>query len=238
MSSIYQLKYAVMPVSKFNKLDVTCSTSFNIVSKCYVVSEQHLMDGSSIVLYDVVFPFQDFEDQDFSKRIEPVYNSHSKCINSTVVSCVFDSFDDALVVADLENKKLLLDDIGLLPFDDNFDKFSAILKKNHQRLEEKYRKVEQEIEFATKDMQVKKSYHFDFDKILENISIYPEDFYIRIVDSLSSEERNYLREMVSNKSCKNCLNDLCNGEKNSNDACVLWDNKTLIGKQLIKSNIQ
>lgn len=70
-------------------------------------------------------------------------------------------------------------------------------------------------------------------KIIDN----PRNFYIKIANSLTIEEREYLKETIENKSCFNCSNGTCKVEtfdKTSNEVCVAWDNKELIGKQKIK----
>lgn len=71
-------------------------------------------------------------------------------------------------------------------------------------------------------------------EILEN----PREFFIKVVDILSIEEREYIKSLIENKNCSNCSNATCrveNSDKLCNDACVAWDNKELIGRSRILS---
>lgn len=79
-------------------------------------------------------------------------------------------------------------------------------------------------------------------KILEN----PKEFYIKIEDELSPQERNYLRALVENRGCFNCVNGCCRIEhyekvgldengKPQGYGCYGWDNYELVGRQKVLS---
>lgn len=70
------------------------------------------------------------------------------------------------------------------------------------------------------------------DKVIENT----REFYTKISDELSIEEREYLKSIIQNKTCGNCSNMSCRvetHEKISSNACIAWENRELIGKQKI-----
>lgn len=74
------------------------------------------------------------------------------------------------------------------------------------------------------------------EKIIDKILNNPRDFYIKISQEISIEEREYIKTLIENKSCINCSNGTCRveaNEKTYNDICVAWDNKELIGRQKI-----
>ena len=74
------------------------------------------------------------------------------------------------------------------------------------------------------------------DEVIEKVLENPRDFFIKVANTLSIEERDYLKLLIENKSCANCSNGICKVEtieKSCNDICVAWDNKELIGKQKI-----
>lgn len=76
------------------------------------------------------------------------------------------------------------------------------------------------------------------DQIIEKVLDNPKDFFIKISNSLSIEEREYLKLLIKNKSCNNCSNESCRVEsieKTCDDACVSWENKELIGRQKVLS---
>lgn len=69
-------------------------------------------------------------------------------------------------------------------------------------------------------------------KVIDN----PRDFYIKICNELTIEEREYLKSLIECKTCSNCSNMSCRVEtceKSSSDACIGWDNNELIGKQKV-----
>ena len=142
----YPIKYAVMPLTK--RSDFGIEIYVNIVSKCYVISERkvYLEDGTYKYEYEVVFPFL-IENEDILERNIPKFNIFSgSCINSTLVYQLFNNFEEASVIANQENKKILNNKIGTEPYDDSFSKRIEKIKENHQKILSKYKIIEKEIE--------------------------------------------------------------------------------------------
>ncbi len=80
---------------------------------------------------------------------------------------------------------------------------------------------------------IEKKYTANLDDPLEK----KIEFYINLVNNLPIEKREIFRNLVKNKSCLNCTNGTCrveSYEKSANDVCVGWDNKRLIGQQIIE----
>ncbi len=78
----------------------------------------------------------------------------------------------------------------------------------------------------------------------DKINNCPKDFYAKIINVLTSQEREYLRELIDNKSCSNCSNQSCRIEQYEKigldefgnpqgSNCLSWNNDELIVKQLI-----
>lgn len=115
----YPIKYAVLQLKVpggwiDNYDDVTIGF---IVSKCYVIEKKvrYFGNGASQESYKVVFPFKNFREfqcslldgkQYYEEASIPIYNSYNGTYqNGEVVSSVFDTFEDALEVAEDENRK-------------------------------------------------------------------------------------------------------------------------------------
>lgn len=71
-----------------------------------------------------------------------------------------------------------------------------------------------------------------------------QNFYYKVEEKLSSEERNYIRQNLENKSCTTCTNSRCtvsNFDKTGLDEygklpganCLGWNNPELIGKSKV-----
>lgn len=85
----------------------------------------------------------------------------------------------------------------------------------------------------TKD---KNNSNLSLDDVIEKVIENPREFFIKIANALSIQEREYLKLLIENKSCINCSNGTCkveSTEKTRDDICVAWDNKELIGRQKI-----
>lgn len=115
----YPVKYAVLEL-KVNgdwKIDYKDKTIGFIVSKCRVVSQtiRYLEDGTSVSSYQVVFPYKNVEEYknrisgnlslDENERI-PNFGSYGNCLNATVVSEIYDTYDEAAEAAEYENSSI------------------------------------------------------------------------------------------------------------------------------------
>lgn len=106
------------------------------------------------------------------------------------------------------------------------------------------------------DNQLKKQYNIEEQAIANNIKIaklddliskimnVPADFYCKIEESLSPEERMFIISRLTNKSCMNCTNGSCNIElsekvgldefgKPQGSDCLGWNNHELVGRSKV-----
>lgn len=104
----YPVKYTAMPIIEqvgwnngLNELERNYDVVCYIVSKCYLLSDltRYKEDGQSVREYEVVFPYQ-LGDYNNWKRTIPLFNLYSgNSINSNRVNFVFDSYEEALKYA-------------------------------------------------------------------------------------------------------------------------------------------
>ena len=87
-------------------------------------------------------------------------------------------------------------------------------------------------------------------KLMKKTHNHSEEFYKKISETLTPEERNYIKKNLKNKSYQTCLNATCRvetidqicldefGKPKGND-CLGWTNDILVGKSkiLILNNI-
>lgn len=256
----YPIKYAVMSIEEqigwypgLNELKREYGVVANIVSKCYVIEErkEFLSNGNFKIEYQVVFPFIPKDIIHYS-RLEPTipeYNFYFQCTNSTLVNQLFNSFTEAQVVADQANKEILGHIIAVLPYNEEFEKNLKVEKEKHQATLDRYKKIEKMIEQKTCDMKITKIYNSSLEDIIQKVVENSSEFYIKLANVLSIEEREYLKQSIENRCCSNCTNGSCrieHGEKVGLDElgspqgsnCLGWNNPELVGRQLIlkKSN--
>ena len=152
---------------------------------------------------------------------------------SFFVNQLFDSFEEALSIANQENESILDYEISLLPSNEKNEKKIEELRKQHKLVINQYKELEQIIENNTIDMEVTKTYR-PLDSLIERVFENSREFYLKIANILSIEEIECLKLLIENKSCLNCTNGTCRvetSEKSASDICVAWDNKELIGRQ-------
>ena len=256
----YPIKYAIMPIYEqtgwapgLHELEREYDVVAYIVSKCYVIKEEkdYLQNGTVRIRYAVVFPLLN-RGKLYSGEFVPVipeYNFHSKCTNSIFVNQLFNCFDEAQVIADQANEKIFHHTIGTLLYSEDFQRNLDEAKKRHQETLDRYKKIEETIEQKTCDMKITKTYNFALEHLIEQIVKNSDEFYANLASMLSPEEREYLKQLIENRSCQNCTNGNCRVEqcekvgvdefgKPQGSSCLGWNNPILIGKQLImkKSN--
>lgn len=84
----------------------------------------------------------------------------------------------------------------------------------------------------------------NLDEIINKIVDSPRDFYVKVCNSLTPEERLFIIKVLENKNCLNCTNTFCRVEykekvgfdENGNQQgskCIGWHNEELIGKSKI-----
>lgn len=250
----YPVKYAILSVKTafssdhgFCESEQDSDTITNIVLKCYVVGErkEYLSDGGFKKKYEVVFPYtrKNSPYLEFEKTV-PEYNFYSQCVNSTFTDKLFNTFDDAQLVAEQANKDLLSYKIGALSLDKNFPEKLNAIKQKYQELSSRYKDFEKKFEQETCNMEITPSYNVSVASLIERVVESPSKFYTELANSLSVEEKEHLKQLIENKSCYNCTNGSCTIEqhekvgldelgKSQGSDCLGWNNKELIGKQLI-----
>ena len=76
----------------------------------------------------------------------------------------------------------------------------------------------------------------ELEKVINQNIKYPNNFYKEVFYSLSLEERDFLKQQFTNKSCFNCINGLCKlpyKEKGDKGCCIDWQNPSELGKKYI-----
>ncbi len=249
----YPIKYAVMPIKEqigwsngLNELEREYGVVANIVSKCYVIGEQkkYSSDGTIEIKYEVVFLYnkQYTSYYDKFKPSIPEFNIWSQCTNSIFVNQLFNSFEEALIVAKQFNDEIVHHKIMFLHFDKDFQSKVEKIKTEHQETLDKYKKIEEEIQQETNNVEITKT--STLEDIIEKIVESPRKFYINLADSLSIEEREYLKKLINNRCCDNCTNGSCRVEtcekigldelgKSQGSNCLSWNNYELIGRQRV-----
>lgn len=113
----YPVKYAVLELKTKGgfEQDYKDMTVGFIASKCYVIGQnvRYYQDGTSKLSYQVVFPYNDIHNYKWrvarnyqfdEKEISPSFGYYGDCMNANIVLNVFDTYDEASVVADSENE--------------------------------------------------------------------------------------------------------------------------------------
>ncbi len=245
----YPIKYAVMPIKEqvgwshgLNELEPEYGVVANIVSKCYVIGERknYFSDGTFEIKYEVVFLYNKRNANYYEefKATIPEFIVASECINSIFVNQVFNSFEEALTAASKSNDEVLHQKLIKVYLDKDFKTKIEAIEKEHQNTLDKYKKIEEMIQQKTSAVVITRTSTLEdiIEKIVEN----PKDFYIKLADSLSIEEREYLKQLIKNRCCENCTNGSCKigldelGQKEGSN-CLGWNNYELIGRQRILS---
>ncbi len=244
----YPIKYAVMPIEEqigwcngLHELEREYGVVANIVSKCYVIGERkkYSSDGTIEIKYEVVFLYNK-QNTSYYNEFEPSipeFNIWSQCTNSVFVNQLFNSFEEALIVANQSNDKIVHHKIMF-----DFQNEAKKIKTEHQETLDKYKKIEETIQQETNNVEITKT--STLEDIIEKIVESPREFYINLAGSLSIEEREYLKKLIKNRCCDNCTNGSCRVEtcekigldeldKSQGSNCLSWNNYELIGRQKV-----
>lgn len=197
----YPIKYAIMKVEEqigwypgLHELEREYGTVFNIVSKCYCVQShtEYLSDGNTKTTHHVVFPYNIYKQE----WTHPEYSLYNHCINATPVDKLFDSFDEALIEANKQNKEILNKQMGVLPYNEKFSENLANLKEQHQEREERYKKFETMIEEETTNLKVSKNQNTTLENLLVKIS--QNNILSKLNDVLTPEEKEFFATLAKN----------------------------------------
>lgn len=153
----YPIKYVATPIIEPVRLNYGLNepeTICYIVSKCYLISKSTIYkeNGTSINQYDVVFPYQLNENNNWERTI-PSFNLYDfKCTNSSTVAHIFNSYEDALNYVDTKNAELCKKSYAYFPSTKNIQ---SKKEKFNNKLQE-YKMLEQQIMSHTTDLDLKK----------------------------------------------------------------------------------
>lgn len=151
----YPIKYSVMPIiDQSEKNDIVCY----IVSKCYVINDikRYEQNGKCSKKYEVVFPYQ-LAGNGIYRREEPSFNYYNdNCTNSNIVDCVFDTYEEAVKIANEKNIRIYEGKISYLSFDELIEKMDSIKKEYSEKLK-KYKLLEQQILLETSNLKINES---------------------------------------------------------------------------------
>ena len=104
----YPIKYALLELKEpggweQNYEDISLCY---IVSICYVINQniRYYADGTTILSYEVVFPYKDihsfkYRNQFNETATKPKFSSYNTCLNSNIVSTLFNTYEEASIAA-------------------------------------------------------------------------------------------------------------------------------------------
>lgn len=160
MKNNYPIKYAVIPMIEqigwshgMHELEREYGTVCYIVSRCYLVEEskKYKADGSVIVKYHVVCPYQYNEFYEWN-RVEPTFNiMHGQCTNDIVVDEVYDSLKDARVSKDEKNQEIFQKLFKYMSYEVYKKRFKEVESKFNNTLAH-YNQLEAMIENNVQDL--------------------------------------------------------------------------------------
>ena len=147
MKNNYPIKYSVIGIyDEINRNTKEPEQITYIASKCYVIEENIIYNenGTKKKTYGVYFPF----------GLSNASFSFVRTVSYEKVDDIYDSFEEAVKVAESKNKEFILDKMAILPFDEHFEtNYEKITKKANMYIE-KYKELEKIIEENTEDMIV------------------------------------------------------------------------------------
>lgn len=217
------IKYALIKIQEWVQEEKRYKKSGYVVSKCYVLYEStECLKNGQEKIYGVVFPYK------YKSQIKPEFDTFGKCTNKTFVKEIFDTYEEAKKRRKEKNDKLFQ------------EKMRIESRKKIQLREKQIEKLEKEIEENTKDLNV--TVEMNHASILERI---PSEIFLKLYSILTPQEKEYLKEQIKSRSCRNCTNGSCrveSYEKNNLDEmenpagyqCIGWRNEEEIGKQLLR----
>lgn len=151
MKNNYPIKYASMPIISRGEYDPIAYVTL----KCYKVekSEKYQQNGETRTRYEVVFPFK-LHSGEWERVVPEFHLINGNCINSIIVSDVFDDYEEAEKATAIKNKKIVTENIALLPYSSNFKERIEEIRAEHQELVTKYKKIADRINSNTPDLKI------------------------------------------------------------------------------------
>lgn len=169
----YPIKYAIQEL-KINKgydsnyEDITFGF---IISKCYVVNQniKYHQDGSQTLTYNVVFPYKDIQtftyevltlEYPFNEiKSTPHYSLWNNCLNDTIVSEIFDTFEEATIYKQQQNNNFKRKIFKQLSKISEYDKLLKTFEENQticNKYEEIILKNSNDMIITKEDIHIKK----------------------------------------------------------------------------------
>lgn len=149
---------------------------------------------------------------------------------------------DILNIADYDNP----DKIGAYKIDETGISYDEKMKQfpmytSSEKLNEGFKvyttaTYEEIIEHYTSIKRKKEITSTSLENIINRIIDNPREFYIKVYNELTIEEREYLKSLIEDKTCRNCSNMSCRvetHEKLSSNGCIAWENGELVGKRKV-----
>ena len=171
----YPIKYAVLELKKRGGWSVGYEdiTQGFIVSKCYVVESNIIYhsDGKNKVTHKVVFPFEDISClevsimngcQNIGEENIPSYDACNRPYPINIVTDLFDSYEEAKIIADEKNEKCRHSLILKVAMENSNwkEKFEVLKQEFEQRLE-LCNLFERLVLEATEDMNISEQLSID-----------------------------------------------------------------------------
>lgn len=144
----YPIKYAVMPIEEniyysWNEKEKGQRTVCYIVSKCYVINENKMVtENQEKTMYEIAFPYQKTEYNIFSR----IYPNDFDDNTISLTNELFDTFEEAKILADEKNNEILSYKIGTVPFSKYYIETIKVIEKMHKNTLNQYKLIEQDIE--------------------------------------------------------------------------------------------
>lgn len=236
----YPIKYALMPVrEQIGGNKKKYEIALYIVSKCYVISKirDYIGDRDSKCSYEVVFSFSIDDDGSIS-LVLPQYSERDICVNSIVVDCLFEDFDEALSVAKRKNQEILDKKINSIPCGSRYqtEQQVAFVRKRHKELLDKYKKIEALNELRS-DLVISGDINPQFYEFVRMMIDDPENFYARVSSFLSSDEKKslnyYSEDKKSDIEDQSSRNSLLNAQVSNDRLIAATKQKVLRAKQKV-----
>ncbi len=244
MKNNYPIKYAVVPIMGptnwacgLNSLEKEYGIESYIVSKCYLVKEtkSYNMNGTVDINYHVVFPYR-LDQFDLWKKVEPLFNTlKGDCINSLVVSNVYNNFQEAEQIKNKKNEELFHKSIAGMDLKTLKENYLS-LKEQHNAKISYYDQLENNIEVKLQNLKVDEPVKEQSVIIVDSKPRKSDISLYEVVDLLKNE--NFMVYSVSNDEYEQLQQIKHNGKEldNFKHTPLLINNKELNEMKLIIQN--
>lgn len=159
----FPIRYGIIKNSEKIKCgEETYNVDIYIACKCYVLSETriYLKDGTSKEKYEVFFLYAKEENRIMFEKQYIEFEKDNEYEHKDNLDIIFNSYTDASKYADGLNMKTFRDFVSVVPFDSeygtkvkaakaNYDKLLADYKTEEERIEEKSKRLSNNVKTFT-----------------------------------------------------------------------------------------